>query len=781
MTAFTPTHEWQAVPDGAVLPAGCQTRMNLETEQTEARIALEPHLEDAWRFLELLDADADSFVFQVFDDGPQKLRSLGKTMFGSLDLCADPLRRHQEAGAGVFITVNATVGGRRTAVSVERIRANFADLDGAPLDPVLACDLEPHVVVESSPGKFHAYWMCEGVELDQFTPLQKAIAARFGGDPKVCDLPRVMRLPGYWHQKGTPFQTRIVQVNERLPYHADELLAEFPAVAAKPPGGNRHDSEDGEAQTMADLVRDVLTADNYHDALRNLAWRYLAGGMDRKDVTRTLQGMMNASTAPRDERWGARYNDIPRAVESAQRKHAAAGIGDLTDDGLALAMGRDWEPDSRYCELWRRWVFWGPNGWEIDETKYHLTRCRGWLRDKAEAITQARPSLRKAAKALRDHKTIYAINRLVTTNIELGSRVSDWDRDPMLLGGKQTVDLRTGETYDPRPADYILKCTSCEPAPAGTPAPLWHRFLDRVTDEDAELKAYLQRACGYWLTGSVKEEVFFFIFGTGANGKSKFVSTVQNIMDDYAITIGSEMLMVSHNDRHPTELAGLRGRRLAVAYEIEHGRTWAESKIKALTGGDKITARFMRADFFEYTPQFKLVLIGNHKPRLRAVDEAIKRRLHLIPFTVCIPPKERDPHLSRKLEIEHPGILRWMIDGAVMWRQQGLNPPERVRAATEKYLASEDSFELWRADCTVSDPKAWESSEMLWSSWRVWAEKTGEVVGTQRAFSDLLIDHGFVPQRYGKKQTRGYRGAKLVRMADIIKETMEFHGQAQRR
>jgi putative DNA primase/helicase len=189
----------------------------------------------------------------------------------------------------------------------------------------------------------------------------------------------------------------------------------------------------------------------------------------------------------------------------------------------------------------------------------------------------------------------------------------------------------------------------------------------------------------------------------------------------------------------------------------------------------------MRQNPFVFTPQFKLVLIGNHKPRLRAVDEAIKRRLHLIPFEVTIPVRERDPHLSLKLKAEHPAILRWMIDGCLAWQQRGLDPPDRVRAATEKYFAAEDSFELWRADCTITEPTAWESSEMLWGSWRVWAERVGEVIGTQRRFADLLVDRGFVPERRGKKQTRGYLGAKIIQMSDTLKEALELHGHAQRR
>ena len=202
----------------------------------------------------------------------------------------------------MFVTVNATTGGRRKAADVERVRAMFADLDGAPLDPVLACDLEPHVVVESRPGRFHAYWIVEGLPLDQFTPVQKAIARRFGGDPKVCDLPRVMRMPGFWHQKAdaVPLAHHPGQRAPAVPGRGDP--GRVPADAATAGTANGPQRRDGEAQTMADLVRDVLTAENYHDALRNLAWRHLAGGMDREGRRAHAQGLMDASDAPRDDR-----------------------------------------------------------------------------------------------------------------------------------------------------------------------------------------------------------------------------------------------------------------------------------------------------------------------------------------------------------------------------------------------------------------------------------------------------------------------------------------------
>jgi putative DNA primase/helicase len=326
-----------------------------------------------------------------------------------------------------------------------------------------------------------------------------------------------------------------------------------------------------------------------------------------------------------------------------------------------------------------------------------------------------------------------------------------------------TADLRTGTAREPDPLDYMTKITAVASAPPGTTAPLWTSFLARITDGDDDLQAYLKRLAGYCLTGDIREHALFFLYGTGANGKSVFVNTLVGIWNDYAVTIGTDMLMVSNSDRHPTEIARLRGARLAVGSEVEVDRTWAESKIKALTGGDRLQGRFMRMDFFEFDPQFKLMVIGNNKPSLRGVDEAIRRRLHLIPFVVTIPSAERDLDLPEKLKAEWPAILRWAIDGCLEWQRRGLCPPPCVRAATDQYLAGEDTFERWRDDCCTIDPYAWESSAALWASWKGWAEQAGELVGKQRKFSEKLEEHGLIPERQGKSRTRGYTGARLNR------------------
>lgn len=238
------------------------------------------------------------------------------------------------------------------------------------------------------------------------------------------------------------------------------------------------------------------------------------------------------------------------------------------------------------------------------------------------------------------------------------------------------------------------------------------------------------------------------------------MNVITTILGDYATNAAMDTFMDTRGDRHPTDLAGLRGARLVSSTETEQGRRWNESKLKAITGGDKISARFMRQDFFEYTPQFKLVIAGNHKPAIRNVDEAMRRRLHLIPFTVTVPPQRRDPRLTEKLLAERDAIMAWAVQGCLLWQQHGLKPPVIVAAATDEYFEAEDAMGRWLEERCDLDPNATGLTAQLFADWKRWAEEAGEYVGSQRRFSDQLVTRGFDKWR-NAAGNRGFRGLAL--------------------
>ncbi len=406
----------------------------------------------------------------------------------------------------------------------------------------------------------------------------------------------------------------------------------------------------------------------------------------------------------------------------------------FSEDDLANRFSAEHTDDLRYCEAWKRWLVWDQSRWRPDVT----VRIFGLAR---EVCSRQAGLCNQPSKKIASAATIAAVERMARSDLRHATTPDQWDADPFLLntpGG--VVDLRTGQMRPNQPDDCMTKQTSVTPEAS---CPLWHNFLDRITDGNDDLETFLQRMAGYSLTGSVREQCLFFAYGTGANGKSVFLNTVANIAADYHVAAPVEMFMASRNDRHPTELAGLQGARLVTAMETEGNRRWAESRIKALTGGDPIAARFMRGDFFTFTPVFKLLIAGNHKPALRTVDEAIRRRLHLIPFAVTIPKAERDPDLPEKLKAEWPGILAWAIEGAVEWHTNGLAPPAVVTDATLEYLAGEDLIAVWLEDRCHQEHTARTLASVLYKSFKEWAEATGERPGTQRAFSMALESHGY--------------------------------------
>jgi putative DNA primase/helicase len=292
---------------------------------------------------------------------------------------------------------------------------------------------------------------------------------------------------------------------------------------------------------------------------------------------------------------------------------------------------------------------------------------------------------------------------------------------------------------------------------------MWLSFLDRVFEGDADLIGFARRMLGYSLTGSIRDHALFFLYGTGGNGKGVFLNTWHKIMGDYSCIASMETFVASKSERHPTDLAMLRGARAVIAQETEEGQRWAESRIKALTGGDAISARFMRQDFFTFEPAFKLIIAGNHKPSLRNVDEAVRRRFNLVPFTVTIPKAERDPNLPEKLVAEWPGILAWAIEGCLEWQRIGLAPPPAVLDATEEYLADEDAIGRFLDErCATGDLFAIEEVQDLFASWRDWCATTGEYAGTVRRFSQNLEARHFARERHPVSRRKAFRGIRLT-------------------
>lgn len=437
--------------------------------------------------------------------------------------------------------------------------------------------------------------------------------------------------------------------------------------------------------------------------------------------------------------------------KTEQRTGSAEAV---KEDGVATLFAERYHDRLRYCHDHKSWYEWDGNTWRPDNraVALHLSR---------EMCRQSRALLGSRTGSA---ASIAAVLRIAETDPKLTVTQQRWDSDDWLLGTPDgTVDLRTGRLRSAMQVDYITKQTAVAPAVTAD-CPLWYKFLDEATRGDTALTTSLQRWCGYCLTGDVSEQALLFIYGGGGNGKGVFLQTFRKILADYAVNATMDMFEASQFDRHPTELAMLRGARLVTASETEEGRQWAEKRIKLLTGNDPITARAMRENFSTYEPKFKLTFIGNHRPSLSTVDDAIKRRFNLMPF--IHKPASVDTKLADKLVAEYPAILRWLIAGCIAWQKHGLGWSAAVTEATREYLAGEDVMGQWLQDRCDVGVHCSECFNRLYGDYIDYARTVHgkQYPVTGKGFSAKLTDLGYKRERnLSGRRGRGFVGVELRR------------------
>ena len=327
------------------------------------------------------------------------------------------------------------------------------------------------------------------------------------------------------------------------------------------------------------------------------------------------------------------------------------------------------------------------------------------------------------------------------------------DTHPWLMNAPNgVVDLRTGELRPHRREDMMTKIAGAEYDPK-VPTPKWAGFVERVLP-DEELRVFVQRGSGYSATGDTSEQCLFINHGNGANGKSTWQEILAAALGDYAMRTPTKTLLATRSDSIPNDVARLKGARFVSASESEEGRHLAESLIKELTGQDTISARFMRGEWFDFKPTHKLWLSTNHKPQIRGTEDAIWRRIMLIPWNVQIPPAEQDRTLLEKLHSELPGILAWVVRGCVAWQREGLRPPDEVTRATAEYRAEMDVMSAFLDECCEQRANAWTYARDLYKAYEWWCMETGERAESQKRFGGRMKE--LYPSRRG-----GTRGAAL--------------------
>jgi P4 family phage/plasmid primase-like protien len=440
---------------------------------------------------------------------------------------------------------------------------------------------------------------------------------------------------------------------------------------------------------------------------------------------------------------------------------------ELTDTGNGERFADEHGRNIRWVKKWGKFLVWTGRVWTIDEreeiSRKAQVTAKGIHADAArpEATADQQRKITRHAMASQNIQRLRGMVDAAKHRVAVSHE--DFDSDPWLLNCQNgTVDLRTGGLREHKRADMITKVTPVEYVPA-VEAPVFHSFLERIIPS-AEVRVYLQRAFGMALAGEIRDNVLVILYGTGSNGKSTLMEAALKAFGDYG-KAGAPDLIMSKNRSHPTELADLFGARLVSCMESEEGRRLNEGLVKQLTGRDRISARRMREDLWEFDPTHTLFLGTNHKPEIRGMDHAIWRRLKLVPFLVKIPDAEQDKSLPDKLEAELPGILRWVVEGCLAWQREGLNEPVEVRDATDEYRSDMDLLQQFIEDCCIVDPDAEAPATPLHQQYVEWCHDVGEKQPLkQRAFGGRLRDRGYESFKFKSgayKDLAGWRGLGL--------------------
>jgi putative DNA primase/helicase len=404
--------------------------------------------------------------------------------------------------------------------------------------------------------------------------------------------------------------------------------------------------------------------------------------------------------------------------------------------------------DLRFCYARNSWLVWDGACWQLDATAEVVRRAKDTARsiaDEACAVLDEEQQRMIAAWSLRSEARarIEAMIRLAESEPEIPVKTEQLDADPWLLNvANGTVNLRTGALHSHRREDLLTRLASVTYDPDAQ-CPLWFEFLSRIMAGNKDLINFLWRAVGYALTGDTREQAFFLLWGSGANGKSTFLETIRAMLGPYAQQADFSTFLTRNRDGIRNDVARMDGARFVSAVETESSRRLAEVLVKQVTGGDRVTARFLYREFFEFVPSFKLFLATNYKPFIRGTDHAIWRRIHLVPFAVTIPAPEQDRTLPAKLRSELPGILAWAVQGCLAWQREGLSAPTEVIAATSAYQAEMDRLADFLTDrCKIDGDATVKSGELL-VAYQQWCKANHEQPVYANEFWNLLTARGF--------------------------------------
>lgn len=739
--------------------------------------------EVALQFLQALDPTAQAFNLRSFSDkgGRDPRRHDNVPLADILALvkeCAD---------RGLFVVANA--GGQRNE-EITTCRALFLDLDAKDFPDASACDEAmrlahegrrnkdeaippgwPHAsaVVRSGGGGYHLWWFVDDLPVERFTGAQKALAAKFKGDPAVCDLARVMRLPGSVHNKGVAKPVMLLGCKPERRFKLDDLLNRLGIVAP------RMTSSDEDLWTFADFkvcnedpeVDPVLAYLRDHPEYLKVEGRCDAHfPVDVICPNTAEHSTPDASTSTVYMPHGLKRK--PRGFHCSHSHCTEMNLGKFllnigyesdcpaleSDDGVACRFVSWLDGKAMHARSqWHSFTggHWKPGKNAIERRlKDFAKELRDDIADEhAAAIkTGDEGATKAAARRLRAATNILNQRKqqdvLAATAVMLNRDAATLDQHhDLLCVPNGTVDLKTGAMLPSDPELGFTLCAGVAYDPAAQ-APRFEQFIHEVFP-GPDVSAYIQRWAGYALTGRVREDVMAVWYGQGANGKSVLMDVLAQVFGDYAISAEPSLLVskVQTAGAASPDVARLVGRRLCYVNESKVGDKLNEGQVKRLVSTEKLSARGLYRDPFDFYPIAKIVLRTNNKPVVDDTSDGTWRRLHLLPFDQQFSGPRRDEHLLDKLKNELPGILAWCVRGAVEWYANGLAPPPVVLAATEAYRADSDEVAEW-GDARAEEVGFTSTSDLLAD----FVRHTGtRFPPSLKRFNAMLKARGYKPTR----------------------------------
>jgi putative DNA primase/helicase len=630
------------------------------------------------------------------------------------------------------------------------------------------------LVVQTGNGA-HLYCRHPGV-----TPISCTSNTEMKGVDRKADGGYVVAPPSIHPDTGEPY----VWLSEGEPGPTPEWLLRSPAPTFNENG-------DGREPWVADiwLHPELVEPGTQHETLTRLAW-WLSGHTP-EDIARAqllafahqlplsrphqpwtpgdINGLLDSALHKRAAQPVAFETHLPPEIAAAATAAPSGTRQAITDIDNARRFKIEHGEGARYVYPWRRWHIYDDQRWRADDVGM-ATRLAHRVADTllAEALAEGSKQYLKEALRVRDDHRLRGM--LAQAQALLAALPEDFDRDPWLLNvANGTLDLRTGTLREHDRDDYLSKVAPVAYDPSAE-CPIFMQFLAGVFRGDAALIEFVQRAVGYTLTGDTRERVLFILHGEGRNGKSTLLEVLSAALGDYATRTPTKTLLAKRgDDAIPNDVAALKGMRLVTASETEEGKRLAEALIKDLTGGDTISARFMRAEWFTFKPEFKLWLATNHKPAIRDGDDALWDRIRLIPFKVRffelndpsapVDAPQIDKALRERLLAELPGILRWAIEGCLAWQQSGLVAPEAIKVAIGEYREEADHVRTFIDEwCTLGD-KLFADNNALYPVYTSWCASTREHAHPRVGFFKRLSRLGFHPAK--ERGQRGWRGLTL--------------------